>query len=190
MNDNLIIRIEDMKLLPQTYVFFENKESNTIYVFINTILISIMLAVCWMFFAKMDNTIQTNAKILQVEEKFKTNPMKDNLLLYNQLKVEMFVNLTDYHKIRLGQEVKISLFKDKQSNSGEISSNISFIEENIFVIEGKPYIRVESEIPRIIYYTESGKKLELYEGFEAEARIIISKERIIQLLLDKTYFKY
>ena len=74
------------------------------------------------------------------------------------------------------------------SSFGQLKGKVSLIPADITVNSNKPVFIVEAEIPEPFLFASSGERVNLRSGLAAEARIVISRDSVIKMILRKLDF--
>lgn len=105
-----------------------------------------------------------------------------------KLKAEIVLEAAKVARVKIGQEVKLRFPGLPPSSYGQLQGTITLIPADITVNSNNPVFIVESEIPEPYLYSSKGDKITLRSGLVAEARIVISHDSIIKMVLRKLDF--
>ena len=105
-----------------------------------------------------------------------------------KLKDEIVLEAAKVARVKIGQEVKLRFPGLPPSSYGQLQGTITLIPADITVNSNNPVFIVESEIPEPYLYSSKGDKITLRSGLVAEARIVISHDSIIKMVLRKLDF--
>lgn len=105
-----------------------------------------------------------------------------------QLKAEIVLDASKIARIKVGQEVKLRFPGLPPSSFGQLKGRICLIPADITVETNNPVFIVEAEILEPYLYSSKGDKIKLRSGLSSEARIIISRDTIIKMVLKKLDF--
>lgn len=104
------------------------------------------------------------------------------------LKAEIVVDASKVARVKVGQEVKLRFPGLPPSSFGQLKGKISLIPADLSVASNNPVFIVEAEIPEPYLYSSKGDKVKLRSGLSSEARIVISRDTIIKMILRKLDF--
>ena len=104
------------------------------------------------------------------------------------LKAEIIVDASKVARVKVGQEVKLRFPGLPPSSFGQLKGKISLIPADLSVASNNPVFIVEAEIPEPYLYSSKGDKVKLRSGLSSEARIVISRDTIIKMILRKLDF--
>lgn len=105
-----------------------------------------------------------------------------------QLKAEILVDASKVARVKVGQEVKLRFPGLPPSTFGQLKGKISLIPADISVVSNNPVFIVEAEITEPYLYSSKGDKVKLQSGLSSEARIVISRDTIMKMILRKLDF--
>ena len=105
-----------------------------------------------------------------------------------KLKAEIVVDASHIARIKTGQEAKLRFPGLPPSSFGQLSSYISLIPADMTVVSNMPVFEVDAEIPKPYLVSSSGEKIHLRPGISAEARIVISRDTVLKMILRKLDF--
>ncbi len=106
----------------------------------------------------------------------------------DQLKAEIILKASDIARVKVGQEVKIRFPGLPPSSFGQLKGIINLIPADITINSNEPIFVVEAELPETFLTASNGDKINLRSGLSAEARIIISHDSIIKMVMRKLDF--
>lgn len=104
------------------------------------------------------------------------------------LKAEIILDASKIARIKIGQEVKLRFPGLPPSSFGQLKGNITLIPADITVNSNKPVFVIEADIPEPFLFANSGERVNLRAGLAAEARIVISRDTVIKMILRKLDF--
>lgn len=178
-NKTLIIKIDDLKLLPQTYEFFQTKKTKDIPIFIVSIACFFFILLFWMSFTKIDVYIKGTAILNPIEYKdIKNEPMK----------AQVKMNILEIDKVKIGQQVKINLQNNSLKSYPQLNGIITGINYELFDNSGELSFYIEVIIEEPYFYTSDRKKINISSRLCSEAYIFISRKSILKLLFEKLNF--
>ncbi|MCR4579224.1 MAG: HlyD family secretion protein [Treponema sp.] len=105
-----------------------------------------------------------------------------------KLKAEIVLDASKIARVKPGQEVKLRFPGLPPSSFGQLKGKVSLIPADITVNSNKPVFIVEAEIPEPFLFASSGERVNLRSGLAAEARIVISRDSVIKMILRKLDF--
>ncbi|MBR1638468.1 MAG: HlyD family efflux transporter periplasmic adaptor subunit [Treponema sp.] len=105
-----------------------------------------------------------------------------------KLKAEIVLDASKIARVKTGQEVKLRFPGLPPSSFGQLKGKVSLIPADITVNSNKPVFIVEAEIPEPFLFASSGERVNLRSGLAAEARIVISRDSVIKMILRKLDF--
>ncbi|OJF76804.1 MAG: hypothetical protein BKP49_04345 [Treponema sp. CETP13] len=104
------------------------------------------------------------------------------------LKVEIIVDAAHIARIKTGQEAKLRFPGLPPSTFGQLSSYITIIPADMIIVSNTPVFNVEADVPNPYLESFNGEKIHLRSGISAEARIIISHDTVLHMILRKLDF--
>ena len=104
------------------------------------------------------------------------------------LKAEIILDAPKVARIKTGQTVKLRFPGLPPSSFGQLQGRISLIPADITINSNNPVFLVEADIPEPFLFANNGEKINLRSGLGAEARIIISRDSVMKMLLRKLDF--
>lgn len=107
---------------------------------------------------------------------------------YENLKAEIMLEPSKIEKLKLGQPVEFHFQEFPASYFSQLQGIISFIPSDITIHSNKPYLLIEADISEQYLLSNDGKKILLCSGLTAEAKIIITQDSVIKILLRKLNF--
>lgn len=104
------------------------------------------------------------------------------------LKAEIVLDASKIARLKTGQIVKLRFPGLPPSSFGQLRGTISLIPADITVSSNNPVFLVEADIPEPFLFANNGEKINLRSGLSAEARIIISRDSVMKMILRKLDF--
>ena len=105
-----------------------------------------------------------------------------------KLKAEIVLDASKIARVKTGQEVKFRFPGLPPSSYGQLRGTVSLIPADITVNSSKPVFIVEADIPEPFLFAANGEKVNLRSGLAAEARIVISRDSVMKMILRKLDF--
>lgn len=105
-----------------------------------------------------------------------------------QLKAEIVLDAAKIARVRNEQEVKLRFSGLPPSSFGQLKGFIDLIPADLSLSNNLPVFIVEAKIPEPYLYSSNGDKVILRSGLTAEARIIISRDSVLKMVLRKLDF--
>jgi multidrug resistance efflux pump len=105
-----------------------------------------------------------------------------------KLKAEIIVDAAHIARIKNGQQAKLRFPGLPPSSFGQVSSVITEIPADMTVVSNTPVFEVDADVPEPYLTSKSGERIQLRPGVSAEARIIISRDTVIKMILRKLDF--
>lgn len=107
---------------------------------------------------------------------------------YENLKAEIMLEPSKIVRLKLGQPVEFYFQEFPSSYFSQLQGSISFIPSDITIYSNKPYFLIDADISEQYLLSNEGKKILLCSGLTAEAKIIVSQDSVIKILLRKLNF--
>ena len=104
------------------------------------------------------------------------------------LKAEIVLDASKIARVKTGQTVKLRFPGLPPSSFGQLQGIVSLIPADITISSNTPVFLVEADIPNPYLFSNNGEKISLRSGLNAEARIIISRDSVMKMILRKLDF--
>ena len=104
------------------------------------------------------------------------------------LKAEIILDASKIARLKNGQIVNLRFPGLPPSSFGQLQGTISLIPADITVSSNNPVFLVEADIPEPFLFANNGEKINLRSGLSAEARIIVSRDSVMKMILRKLDF--
>ena len=104
------------------------------------------------------------------------------------LKAEIILDASKIARLKNGQIVNLRFPGLPPSRFGQLQGTISLIPADITVSSNNPVFLVEADIPEPFLFANNGEKINLRSGLSAEARIIVSRDSVMKMILRKLDF--
>lgn len=104
------------------------------------------------------------------------------------LKAEIVIDSSKIAQVEIGQEVKLRFQGLPPSSFGQLYGSIKLIPADITIVSGVPVFIVEADISEPYLYSKKGDQVKLRAGLSAEARIIVSRNSMLKMILKKLDF--
>lgn len=105
------------------------------------------------------------------------------------LELEMKVDPRDIAEVRSGLDVVLKFPGLPPSQYGTVEGRVTRVPaDSSATAAGSAYFAVEASLDRVSMENKQGQRVSLIPGMTAEARIVVKRERILRLILEKLEF--
>ncbi len=106
----------------------------------------------------------------------------------NELKAHIVVDAANIARIKMGQKAKLRFTGLPPSQFGQLDCCVSLIPADMTLYDGNAVFEIEADVNDPFLKSVSGEKFFLHSGINAQARIVISHDSVLKMILQKLDF--
>ncbi|MCR5399978.1 MAG: HlyD family secretion protein [Treponema sp.] len=127
--------------------------------------------------------INVGEYLLSGNEILKIIPEKQDVL-----KAQIMVEASQAARVKIGQVAKLRFPGLPPSSFGQLETSINYVPADIVLYNDSMFFQIESVLENPYMTSYRGEKIKLKSGLSCEARIVISRDAVIKMVLRKLDF--
>ena len=101
------------------------------------------------------------------------------------LVAEAYVSPADIGLLRVGMPVRFQIDAYNHQQWGTVTGVVDYISSDVIMSEGQPLFRVRCQLDQTFLQLQNGVKGEIRKGMTFQARFVISRRSLLELLFDR-----